>query len=62
MLKEEKFQHFNIFFFLPSEPRSFIFWMYSVADGTLQAVSPMSTVTPAILFAVAMASAVSGMT
>ena len=55
-------QHLTVFFFLPSEPRSFIFWIYSVAAGTLQAVPSILMVIGPIFFAAAMASPVSAVT
>lgn len=55
-------QHFTVFRFRPTVPRCFTFSMYATASGTLQAVSPMSTVTFPIRLAAAVASAVSGAT
>lgn len=55
-------QHRADFRFAPTRPIFSTFAMYSVATGTLQSVSPMSTEYPRSAFAVDFASASSGLT
>jgi hypothetical protein len=55
---EKALQHVADFRFFPWRPAAITLWMYAAASGTLQSVSPASTVTAPTAFAVAVAAGV----